>query len=64
MRLITGIDLASRTVVELALLFQLVSQVLTETMPGSPRRRTAIASLQNISQARRPLPKAVHRLLV
>jgi hypothetical protein len=51
-RLITDTDLASRTDVELAILFHMVSQALGRTKPGTPGRQTVIASLQNISQAR------------
>jgi hypothetical protein len=36
----------------LAVLFQMVSNALAHTKPGTPGRRSVIASLQNISQAR------------
>lgn len=52
MRLITDNELTSRTDVELAVLFHVVSQALGSTKTGTPARRTVIASLQNISQAR------------
>jgi len=52
MRLITDTDLASRTDVELAVLFHMVSQALGRTRPGTPGRQAVIASLQNISRAR------------
>ena len=50
-RLITDTELASRTDVELAVLFHMVSNALAVAKPGSPARRTVIASLQNISRA-------------
>ena len=49
MRLITDKELTSRTDVELAVLFQMVSNALAHAQPGSPGRRRVIASLQNIS---------------
>lgn len=52
MRLITESELAGRTDVELAVLFQVVSQALGETVPGTPERRAVIESLRNISMAR------------
>ncbi len=52
MRLITDTELTSRTDVELAVLFHMVSNALAVAKPGSPARRTVIASLQNISRAR------------
>ena len=52
MRLITDSELASRTDLELALLFHMASQALGRTRPGSPGRQAVIASLQNISRAR------------
>jgi hypothetical protein len=53
MRLISETDLASRTDLELAILFHMASQALGRTEPGSPARQAVIASLQNISRARR-----------
>ncbi|MEQ9642051.1 MAG: hypothetical protein RIM84_18655 [Alphaproteobacteria bacterium] len=52
MRLITDNELSRRSDVELAVLFQKVSEGLAGTKPGTPARRTVIASLQNISRAR------------
>jgi hypothetical protein len=52
MKLITGTELTRRTDVELAVLFQAVSEALAVTEPDTPARRNAIASLQNISRER------------
>jgi len=52
MRLITEFDLKSRTDAELAVLFHMAAQALAATIPGTPSRRTVIASLQTISKAR------------
>jgi hypothetical protein len=52
MRLITDIDLTSRTDAELAVLFHMAAQALAASDPGTPGRRAVIASLQNISKAR------------
>jgi hypothetical protein len=52
MKLITDFELTGRTDAELAVLFHMASQALAVTIPGSPGRRTVIASLQNISRAR------------
>ena len=52
MRMISTAELTSRTDVELAVLFHMVSNALAVAKPGSPGRRTVIASLQNISHAR------------
>ena len=52
MRLITETELSGRTDVELAVLFQVVSQALAAAKPGTPARRNVIASLQNISSVR------------
>lgn len=52
MRVITDIELTSRTDVELAILFDTVAKALAHTKPGSPERSRVIASLQNISRAR------------
>ena len=52
MRLITETELTGRTDVELAVLFQVVSQALATAKPGTPARQTIIASLQNISSVR------------
>jgi hypothetical protein len=52
MRLISDTELTGRTDVELAVLFHMVWQALAAAKPGTPTRRTVIASLQNISKAR------------
>jgi hypothetical protein len=52
MRLITETELTGRTDVELAVLFQIVSQALAAAKPGMPARRAVIESLQNISSVR------------
>lgn len=52
MRPITDTDLSGRSDVELAVLFQVVSEALADTAPGTPERRTVIDSLQTISEAR------------
>ena len=52
MRPITDSELANRTDFELAILFQIASEALGRTRPGSPERQTVIASLQNIGRAR------------
>ena len=52
MKLITDTELSSRTDVELAVLFHMAAQALGRTAPGTPARRTVIASLQNIARAR------------
>jgi hypothetical protein len=52
MRLITDTELASRTDVELAVLFQVASEALASAKPGTQERRDTIASLQNIGRER------------
>lgn len=52
MRLITHFELALRSDHELAALFALVSRELPCTRPGSPERRNALASLENIRRER------------
>jgi hypothetical protein len=52
MRVITDSDLAARSDAELAVLFHVVSQALGEAKPATERRKSVIASLQNISRAR------------
>jgi hypothetical protein len=57
-QIITPSELQHRTDQELSVLFQLVSQRLTRSEPGSPERHAAFASLENISRtmaARRSL---------
>ncbi len=50
MRLITETELTGRTDVELAVLFQMVSQAAAK--PGTPARRAVNSSLQNINSVR------------
>lgn len=52
MRVITDNDLAARSDSELAVLFHVVSQALTQAQPATEQRKRVIASLQNISRAR------------
>lgn len=51
MRLITHFELAMRTAPELSALFAAVARELPRTRPGSPERRNALASLENIQRA-------------
>ena len=52
MRLISAIELYSRSENELSALFQSVTKGLVRTEWGTPERRNALASLENISRAR------------
>ena len=52
MRLISNLELQQRSESELAALFCTVSKGLVRTKRGSPERRNALASLENISRAR------------
>jgi hypothetical protein len=52
MRLISNHELHQRSEGELAALFRAVSEGLVRTGRGSPERRNALASLENISGAR------------
>jgi hypothetical protein len=52
MKLISSFELQQRTDHELAALFGQISQGLTRTERGSPARRNALGSLENISRAR------------
>ncbi len=52
MRLISAHELDSRSENELSALFQKVSKGLVRTKRGSPERRNAIGSLENINRAR------------
>lgn len=52
MRLITHFELAQRSDHELSALFAAVTRDLARTEPGSPERRNALASLENIRRAR------------
>ncbi len=50
-RIITTSELHNKTDIELSALFQKVSQQVAKSEPGSPERRNALASLENISRA-------------
>ena len=52
MKLICNHELHKRTESELSALFCTVSKGLVRTKRGSPERRNALASLENISRAR------------
>ncbi len=52
MRLISAYELHRRSESELSLLFRQVSKGLVLTNRGSPERRNALATLENISRAR------------
>jgi hypothetical protein len=52
MKLVTNHELQKRSDSELSALFCTVSQGLVRTKRGSPERRNALASLENISRAR------------
>jgi hypothetical protein len=52
MKLISSHELQQRTESELSALFRTVSEGLVRTSRGSPERRNALASLENISRAR------------
>lgn len=52
MRLISAIELYSRSENELSALFHKVTNSLVRTEQGTPERRNALASLENISRAR------------
>lgn len=52
MRLISNYELQKYTDSELSALFRTVSQELVRTVRGSPERRNALASLENISRER------------
>jgi hypothetical protein len=55
MRLISAHELHRRSVSELSDLFAQVSKGLALTKYGTPERRNALATLENISRARRTL---------
>ncbi len=59
--LITAWELQNRTEKELCALFRKVSQEAAQSDPGTPERRNAVASLENINRAlntrRAPQPK-------
>jgi hypothetical protein len=52
MKLFTNHELQKRSDSELSALFRTVSQGLVRTVKGSPERRNALASLENIVRAR------------
>jgi hypothetical protein len=52
MRLISNHELQQRSESELSALFRTVSEALVRTGRGSPERRNALGSLENISRAR------------
>jgi hypothetical protein len=52
MPLITNHELLQRSESELSALFRAVSEGLVRTERGSPERRNALGSLENISRAR------------
>lgn len=52
MRLISARELDGRSEKELSALFQKVSKGLVRTERGTPARRNALGSLENISRAR------------
>lgn len=52
MKLISSHELQKRSESELSALFCMVSKGLVRTKKGSPERRNALASLENISRAR------------
>jgi hypothetical protein len=52
MKLVTNHELQKRSDSELSALFCTVSQGLVRTKRGSPERRNALASLENIIRAR------------
>jgi hypothetical protein len=52
MKLIVSHELQERSKSELSALFCTVSKGLIRTAQGSPERRNALASLENISRAR------------
>lgn len=51
MRLITSYELSRKSKKELAALFADVSQAMIMTEKGTPERRNAMATLENISRA-------------
>ena len=57
MRLITSQELSERTDKELQVLFNTVSKALALTEVGTPERRNALATLENIERARAGCPR-------
>ena len=49
-RIITASELQNKTDIELSALFRKVSQQVTKSEPGTPERRNALASLENIQR--------------
>jgi hypothetical protein len=58
MKLISNHELLERSESELSALFRTVSDGLVRTSRGSPERRNALASLENISRARAAIMSA------
>ena len=54
MRLITSFELSNKHENELSALFSGISRMLVMTEEGTPERRNALASLENINRARGP----------
>jgi hypothetical protein len=52
MKLVSNHELQKRSESELSILFRKVSEGLVRTSRGSPERRNALASLENMSRAR------------
>ena len=52
MKLVSNHELQKRSESELSILFRKASEGLVRTSRGSPERRNALASLENISGAR------------
>ncbi len=50
-KLIAAADLAGKSIPELRALFRAAHDDLVRSEPGSPERRLALASLENISRA-------------
>ena len=59
-RIITASELNNKTSNELSALFYKVSQAVAKSEPGSPERRNALASLENISRAMRSCHTTPH----
>jgi len=55
MRLVSAFELHRHSASELSLLFAQVSKGLALTKYGTPERRNTLATLENISRARRAL---------
>jgi len=53
MKLVSAFELHRRSANELSELFGQVSRGLARTQSGSPERRNALATLENIARARR-----------